>query len=305
MLAMPARFAGKWLILISLSLTPLGVEARDIFVNNRGGNDRWSGSVETIVVDQGPVQSISRALELAQQGDRVVLANTGAPYRETLSLSAAKHCGLPGLPFVIEGNGAILDGSRPIPPTAWEFHRDSTFCVKPPRLGYQQLFLNGRPPKRVPVAPEASEVPKLEPLEWCIFNGRIYFAVEKERTPHDYDLTCAYLPVGITLYHVHDVAISQLKVQGFQIDGINAHDGTRDCILSEVVSRGNGRAGVTVAGCSKLHVYGCVVGDNGTAQVYTEALGAVSIHDSDVLENTAPAFMREGGRIFVDGQPRE
>jgi hypothetical protein len=305
MLAMTSRLCSYILLVSFLILTHTRVEARDIHVNNRGGNDYWTGAVSSLTSGLGPVQTISRALELASQGDRVVLANTGMPYRETLSLSAAKHCGIPGQPFVIEGNGAILDGSRPVPPTAWEFHRDNTFCVKPPRLGYQQLFLNGRPPKRIQLEPNATEVPKLEPLQWCIFHGKIYFAVENERTPHDYDLTCAYLPVGITLYHVHDVAIANLKVQGFQIDGVNAHDGTRDCILSEVVSRGNGRSGVCIAGCSKLQMFDCVVGDNGTAQVYTEALGAVSIHGGDVLENTAPAFVREGGRIFVDGQPRE
>lgn len=302
---MPAQHTCYSLLLCCLILATSRVEGRDIYVNNLGGNDTWTGAVPSLVVSDGPVRSIQRALEIASKGDRVVLSDTGYPYRETVSLSAAKHCGYSFQPFIIEGNGATLDGSRSIPATAWEFYRDDIFCVAPPRLGYQQLFLAGRPPRRVHLQPGATDVPKLKPLEWCVFRGKIFFAVEQGKTVHDYDLSCALLPVGITLYHVHDVVISNLKVQGFQVDGINAHDGARDCIVSDVTVRGNGRSGVCVAGCSQLQVYGSVVGDNGTAQVYTEALGAISIHGSEVLENTAPAFVREGGRVFVDGQARE
>lgn len=302
---MTAKLACYLLWLSCVILGASRVEGRDIFVNNLGGNDAWTGAVTTLAIGEGPVRSIHRALEIASKGDRVVLTDTGIPYRECVSLSAAKHCGFSYQPFIIEGNGATLDGSRPIPSTAWEFYRDDIFCVAPPRLGYQQLFLAGRPPRRVHLQPGATDVPKLQPLEWCVFRGKIFFAVEAGKTVHDYDLSCALLPVGITLYHVHDVVISNLKVQGFQIDGINAHDGARDCILSDVTARGNGRSGVCVAGCSKLQVYGSLVGDNGTAQVYTEALGELSIHGSEVLENTAPAFVREGGRVWVDGQVRE
>ena len=52
------------------------------------------------------------------------------------------------------------------------------------------------------------------------------------------------MPVGITLYKVRDVAIGDLTVQGFQLDGINAFDGAFDIQLSGVTCRGNGRSGI-------------------------------------------------------------
>lgn len=288
-----------------LFLSPCGAEGKVIYVNNLGGNDAWSGSVSQSLVGQGPVRTINRALALAEKGDHIVIANTGEPYRESIGLSAAKHCGYPGRPLVIDGNGAVLDGSQPVPPIAWQFERDTTFRFQPRRLGYQQLFLNGRPVQRVHIEPGARGVPKLDPLQWCVFNGMIYFAVEPDKTPHDYDLTYAALHVGITLYHVHDVAITNLKVQGFQLDGVNAHDGVTECVISDFVSRGNGRSGVCIAGSSQLELHGCLLGDNGTAQVYTEGLSVTSLVASEVLENTAPAFAREGGILFIDGRRRD
>jgi len=297
----------RWTYSLALLLTfaPWSAWGRDIHVNNVSGDDHSSGSVSISVPMQGPVRTICRALAIAEKGDRIVLANTGMAYRESIGLSASKHCGFEAQPFVIEGNGAVLDGSRPIPYIAWEHYRDNIFRFQPKRLGYQQLFLGGRPAKRVHLDPQATDVPELQPLEWCVQRGAIFLAIERDKAPADYDLSYAALHVGITLHHVHDVAISNLVIQGFQLDGINAHDGTRECVVSQVVVRGNGRSGICTAGCSQLEVHGCIIGDNGTAQVRTEAVSATSIVDSDVLENTAPAFVREGGLLFVDGQRRE
>ena len=299
------RVALQRAILLLICLTPWCVEAREIYVHNLGGDDRWSGSVAQLVIEHGPVRTIQRALAIASKGDRIVVENTGSPYREAISLSAAKHCGFSAQPFIIEGNGATLDGSQPVPPTAWEFYQETTFRFQPRRLGYQQLFIDGRPAKRVHLHPDATDIPELQPLEWCVFAGRIFFSCEKDKLPADYQLSYAALPVGITLYHVHDVAVTGFTVQGFQLDGINAHDGVRECVVSAIVARGNGRAGIGIAGSSQLQVSGCLVGDNGTAQIYTEGLSATNVTSSDVIANTAPDYMRVGGRLFVEGQPRE
>ena len=77
-------------------------------------------------------------------------------------------------------------------------------------------------------------------------DGWIYFCVEPGKLPQDYLLTYAKLSVGITLYKVDDVLIHNLTVQGFQLDGINAHDSTGPCRLIEVTARNNGRSGVAV-----------------------------------------------------------
>ena len=95
------------------------------------------------------MRTITRALQLAGNGDTIVLANTNVPYRENISLVGSRHSGTPQQPFTIRGNGAILDGSAPVPPEAWESYRGAVFRFSPPRMGYQQLFLDDRPAVRV------------------------------------------------------------------------------------------------------------------------------------------------------------
>lgn len=281
-----------------------GAQARDIFVANLGGDDRFEGTHELPQPGVGPVQTIARALALAAPGDRIVLARTGQPYHEGVSLSAAHHSGLARLPLVIDGRGAVLDGSRPVPRGAWRPHLAAVFSFQPPRKSAAQLFLQRRPLVRRPVVSAEGRLPELAPLEWCLHEGAIYFHVPDGLLPENMELSYAALPVGITLYHVHDVLITDLTVQGFQLDGINAHDGVRDCRLAGVTLRGNGRSGLTVAGSSKLQVEACLIGDNGTAQVRTEGLALASIAGSHLLDNTAPAVVRRGGRLLLDGVPQ-
>lgn len=277
--------------------------ARDIYVNNVAGDDFLEGERPMPHPAGGPVRTIGRALELVLPGDRIVLANTGEPYREAVCLSDTLHHGDPLRPLVIDGAGATLDGSRPIATESWQHVSGDVFRCRPYRPTYQQLFLSGKPLRRKPVATGSENRPELDPLEWCLHEGLIYFRVEKDRLPADYDLACAYHPAGITLYHVHDVLIRNLVVQGYQLDGINAHDGARRCRAEGVTLRGNGRSGLAVAGCSHFDLVGSLVGDNGAAQVYVEALGHARIEQSSLLDNTAPPVVQKGGRVVTAEAP--
>jgi len=108
------RWLATWLVLTLLA-APMA-SGRDIHVNNLDGDDSFTGRRAGNLSDwSGPVRSIARALELAVQGDRIVLANSGEPYRESISLAGSRHSGDVLRPLVIEGNGAILDGSAPVP----------------------------------------------------------------------------------------------------------------------------------------------------------------------------------------------
>ena len=114
--------------------------ARDILVNNTAGDDRFSGlRWETSSDGAGPLHSIGRALQLAQVGDCVVLAKTARPYREAISLVGSRHSGTPRQPFVLRGNGAILDGSEPIPPDAWQSYEGPVFRFRPRAMGHQPV----------------------------------------------------------------------------------------------------------------------------------------------------------------------
>jgi len=278
-----------WLALVASS------SAVDIHVDNVGGSDLANGSSERTAC-----RTIGRALRGAQKGDRIVLANTGQPYRESITLQAGRHSGTSDRPFTIVGNGAILEGAAPVPERAWEHAYGHVFRFSPRLKSYQLLFLAGKPGDRVAVGRADKDLPELKPREWCLFERQIYFCVEDSRLPHHYELSCSTLPVGITMYEVRNVVISDLVVQGFQLDGINAHDSVFGATLRGVTCRGNARSGITVAGASRVRIENCLVGNNGAAQVRTEGQSHTHIVQSDLLDNTAPPLVREGGKVYMD-----
>jgi hypothetical protein len=276
--------------LLMVLLAGVSASARDIQVNNVSG---------------GETRSIAAALRLAQPGDRIVLANTGQPYRESLSFVGNRLSGTSYGPLTLVGNGAVLDGSSPIPADAWQHYENLVFRFRPRVPGHQQLFISGRPVPYVPASPDANLPPKLKPLQWSLVEGLIYFAVEPSKLPSQYDLSCAVQSTGITLYHVQGVAIVDLVVQGFRVDGIQAANSAREIQIAKVTCRGNGRAGLTVGGASQVTVEGSTIGDNRTAQLLMLPLSEARVYRSELLPLTAPAWVNQGGRLFVDAKPVE
>ncbi len=290
-------------LLIGLYFCQVGL-SRDIFVDNQNGHDRSHGVAATVAGGgDGPVRTITRALRIAKRGDVIVLAETSVPYRESVTLQATRHSGSSAHPFRIIGNGAILDGSKLVPNDTWEHFAASVFRFRPKHTAHQQLFRNDIPLERRFATSLYKKVPNLKPLEWCLLDGWVYFCCEKDRLPNDYQLTHSSFTVGITLYQVHDVEISDLTIQGFQLDGLNAHGGVKNCQLINITSRGNGRSGISIGGASRVKIGGAVLGNNGVAQLRTEGACKVEIEQSDLISNPAPSIIREGGRVMIDKKP--
>ncbi len=285
------------LLALLLAVSPAG--ARDIFVDNVAGDDASTGVHPRNMPGQtGPVRTITKALRLAGYGDRIVLTATERPYRESVALVGTRRSGYSFAPFTIEGNGATLDGSKPVPADAWQNHAGAVFRFKPPRLGPQQLFLDDRPAEQVAVDAAADGPATLKPLQWCQLGGQIYFSVEMTKLPEDYPLSYAARQVGITLLHVDRVLIRNLTVQGFQLDGINAHNNARRVTIVGVTCRGNGRSGIAVGGASLVNINDCVLGNNGRAQLLSLPHSETHLHGTDLIANTAPAWLNRGGRVF-------
>jgi hypothetical protein len=278
--------------------------ARNLYVNNVSGDDLFDGlTPEGIGPGHGPNQTIWRALRSARAGDRIVLAKTEEPYRESISLVGSRNSGHELRPLVIDGNGAILDGSRPVAFDAWQFYKDDIFRFQPGRMDFQQLFHNGAPLVHRPYSPIYNRKLELEPLQWSLADGWVYFRVEKGKMPQDYRLSYAFLTTGITLYKVEGVAIDNLIVQGFAIDGVNLNDAVGPTILSGVTARGNGRSGVTVTGVSKVDLQGCLLGDNGKCQLLVEEFGDASVSNSDLIDNTGPKWeVNSRAKLLIDGK---
>lgn len=274
--------------------------ARDIFVNNVQGNDATRGLMaETTDPDNGPVKTIARALRIAEPSDRVVLINTGKPYRNSISLAGKNCSGTKDAPFTIIGNGVTIDGTKPVPVDAWKHYKGDVFRFQPPRAGFQCLYHKGKPVRRALVT--GTKMPKLDPGQWCLFGPYIYFRVEKDRLPEDYHLAYGQLSTGITLLYVRNVLIQDVAVQGFRLDGISAINNAYGVQLLRVTARGNGRSGISIANVSEVEINDCFIGSNGTAQILTLPRSKTRVVDTQILANTAPAFDRQGGELNVEG----
>ena len=280
-------------------LVPQGAAARDIFVDNLNGDDRKGGRTpDSQGADGGPCRTIAKALRIADPSDRVVIANTGTPYREAISIQGARHSGNSSYPFEIIGNGATLDGTVSLDGAKWEHVQGDVFRTRPAKMSFQQLFMDERPVARKRSAD--SRPAQLAALEWSLSDGWIYFRTEKGRLPQMYALSCCGLQTGITLYDVHDVIVSDLVVRGYFLDGVNAHDNVRRSDLVGLNCRENGRSGISVGGSSRIRIDSCSASGNGAAQFRIEGYSIAQLVANAFDPATAPAILREGGEIVEE-----
>lgn len=293
-----SRLLTAFIVLLAAS----HVHAEDIFVDNVRGDDRNTGDLALPTAGtNGPIATIGKALRIARKGDRIILANNDQPYRESITLQGRNGSGFPSTPLTIQGNGAILDGTAPVPPEAWRHIQGDVYAFTPVYKSHQQLYLEGKPVSRREIQ-SLLELDQLEPLTWALIEGTILFCTEKDTGPSAYPLAFSAQRTGITLYEVRHVRIVDLTVQGFQLDGINVHSNCYDVDLQAITSRGNGRSGISVGGASRVRLRQSLLGDNAEAQLRGEGFSKTIVEESTLLENTAPAVYREEATVEVDGQ---
>jgi len=269
---------------------------RDIIVDNTAGDDRSTGEQPRATADRtGPVRTIAKALRLAGNSDTIVLANTDIPYRENISLVGSRHSGAARQPFTIRGNGAILDGSAPVPPEAWEPYRKAVFSFFSAADGLSAV-VHRRSARRAGAGGVwRARAAGTQSRQWCLLGGRIYFCVEPAKLPADYRLSYARQQTGITLFHVDHVLIADLIVQGFHLDGVNLFNSARNVSVVGVTCRGNGRSGFVVGGASLVSIERSMIGDNGESQLLTLPYSETYVGDTHLLGNTARGWVDRGG----------
>lgn len=292
----------RWLVLGWLLAVPVAA-ARDIHVDNVRGDDHLDGAASiSATAGSGPVRTISKALRLVGRGDRVVVAKTPEPYRESLVLSGSRLSRSFAGPLIIEGGGAVLDGTAPVPADRWQHHRDDVYCFAPERLGYQQLLLDGRPAVRCPTTPADRSLPELEPLQWCLAAGKIYFCTQAGRMPPQYALRYSVLGTGLRMYFVQGVLVRDLTIQGFQQDGVAVCDVADEVRLERVRAVANGRSGICVSGASRVEIDGCLLGTNGVSQLRQYDFAATRLFATRLLDDTARPVELRGGWLSIDGR---
>ena len=161
-----------------------------------------------------------------------MLAKTDVPYRESISLVGSRNSGTPGEPFI---DPRQRRGSGRFGPRA-PGKRGSPIaepCSASARRRWPINSCSSTIGRQCGCSPAArpSPRPSFSLRQWCLVCGQIYFCVEPTKLPGDYRLSYASLQTGITLFHVDYVAITDLIVQGFQLDGINLFNTARHVSL--------------------------------------------------------------------------
>lgn len=290
-------------LLVVLSARP-GL-ARDWFVDNVEGDDAFDGFNSQRLGDlTGPVKTIRRALRLAGPSDTVHLANHGEPYYESLDLTGRRHSGSEAHPFTIDGHGAIVSGARRVPPQAWSLYRGRIWKMTPFRKGHYQLLIGHAALPEVPCPRSARSLPKLEPGQWCAWNGSIYFHATDALggSPLDLPMAFAYDSVGLTLYDVRNVAIHNITFRHFRQDGVNAHDLARYVILDNVKLIENGRAGLSVSGSSLVGLKDSALGGNRVAQLLNAERAQTELLNTVLDDRPGERLRIGGGRVLIDGE---
>ena len=213
-------------------------------------------------------------------------------------MQGGRHSGTGDFPFEIFGNGATLDGRITLADNDWEYVAANVFRTRPPLMSYQQVFLGDAVAVRRFV--ENDKFPALEPLQWVLLDGWIYFRVEPDKVPQSYELSCCGEQAGITLYDVTDVIVRDLVVRGYQLDGVNCHDTVRRSDLVDLKSIENGRSGISIGGASRVRVDSCIAAGNGAAQMRVEGFCIVQTVANVFDAASAPAIVREGGTIIEE-----
>lgn len=277
-----------WPAVLVLLLTAAFVRCAgaDVFyVDNLQGNDGFDGrSDHPVGRITGPTKTISRALRLARGGDTIIVANTGTPYYESLSLAGPKSSGYRGLPFTIVGNGAIVDGSRRVPPRAWKRIGANLWRFVPWRKGYFQLLLNDKPVpefrEKVPRTNATGLSAKIPAGQWTVWKGAIYYRTGSRESPAELPFRYAYHSVGATLYDVSNVRLVDLTFRFFRLDGVNAHDRCRSVTLEKIKALGNGRSGIAVGGTSAILIRNCEATGNRLNSLLISERGSAKVEDS-------------------------
>ena len=254
--------------------------ARNVYVNNLAGSDRFDGLSE--VRDSGlvgPVRSLQRALLVANFGDTIVIANTGTPYNESLHLTGARHSGNEDVPFRVLGNGATLTGRWTVPPDCWKAEGTNIWSFEPPKKGYYQLFRDDQSVEQFGVLRDRYSVAGLKVGQYAVFQGRVFYRTGKGEDPRLMNFMMPQMTTGISLYGVRNVIVQDINVEHFRIDGLNAHDLCRNVLIRKVSSAQNSRSGMTVAGSSRVVLRNCEVKGNGANSLRIRERGEADVQD--------------------------
>ncbi len=304
-LGYPARSGAGWdtlwsllamlLIQTLLSLMPArNAYAENLLVDNVRGSDqqrRDSGGEL-----RSPFRTLQKAIDSVEIGDMITVTNTGVPYHETVSLGTQRRLGTARFPLVIEGNGAIFDGSQELTNFDWEGAGSDLFELKVASPGYVKLF-SGEPDTALKHIGHLQDLSTLQPLQYGRHLGAVYLRTRPGDVPHNYGLSVSRLQTGLTIYDTTFVEVRNLTFRGYRLDGVNCHDLADRVVLENITFADNGRSGLSVGGASRVTVLDSASSGNGESQIRTEGQCLVELQNVRIEPGDALEIDRAGGRV--------
>jgi len=230
--------------------------------------------------------TIAAAIRVAQAGDTIHL-EPGKVYREVAAFSGKK--GERGRPIVLEGHGAVLDGSDPIEPAEWTEVSPGLFANEAllPRLSDAMLtrwfFLWSGEVNRMGRASKGHREPfkdpgDLAPGEWTFVAapseettgsrevvGTFYLKLPPGRRLADEAIAAPVRSNGVQLSgeNAH-LVIRNLSARHPWNDGFNIHGHCHDVVFENIAAYGCGDDGISAHGTAQYRVKGLVSVGNST-----------------------------------------
>ncbi len=205
------------------------------FINNKTGSDASNGRRAKTAF-----ATIAKAVAAAKTSDTLVLANTGAHYREPIRLRGLG--GTSARPFVIEGNGAVITGLKPLLPERWERREDGLFFYPVANKPYGNPFLVSRGSR----LPHAESADAIERGQFLWDNAGILFRPEAGKAIADYELEATLIVSGLAVSSASYITCRNLVSEYHSNDGFNVHGDCRGIVCENIVGRHNGDDGFSV-----------------------------------------------------------
>ena len=252
------------LILLFMNSTAFGATW---FVNNKTGNDGNDGQG-----DGKAFATFARTVKACKTSDKIVIANTGIPYRERLSL--VNLGGTPAKPFIIEGNGAVLSGFRAIQASEWKKAGENLYFIELDMKWFypSKSYFLCSDGKRIRRSTKASKAEGLKPGEWLPAKDGIYFKCDDGKTIDSCQITgvtliCALIMIRDSSYITCRNVVTEYSAD----DGIDGFGDSRGLYFENIESRNNGDQPVSFHDFSEATVRNCWFHHNGTGIVDVNA----------------------------------
>ncbi len=273
----------KKLLIYAACGTMLSLIAADVFVNNQTGSD----ANDCLTADCAAA-TFDKAMKVAKPGDRLIIANTGKPYYESLFLKS--DLGKDGQNFVVEGNGAVISGLGKLDMSKFEL-KDGQYYYE---LGKKASNLNPKIYIGDQQFPEAKDKSNVQPGEFAWTGSGFVFAPAIGKTIKDYELNASLRDSGVVYINAKNITVRNLISEHNQNDGFNFHGSCYNLVAENIVGRNNGDDGFSIHEDGEIAVY--------NAEFYGNCYGIEDINASVTSYHNVKIYNNQTGIHFSGGQ---